>query len=167
MLVGFLLAFSITEKAWQRFQLNPTFTSLILNQNEIRMVYPTVSVCPENSGNGEKITKLIEKLGTNSNESEEIKEFLKAIPNFSFGIEGLRSVVLSTAAKKIVDHQISISDVRTLAFKLAKSCDDVFKQECKFKNDKISCCDVFQPVYSEHGFCYAFNSKVYGTEKEE
>lgn len=166
MLIGFLLAFSITEKAWQRFQLNPTFTSLILNQHDMLMTYPTISVCPENSADESKIDQFVEKLGINSNDTGEIKEFLKAIPNFSFGTDGLRSVVLSDVAKKIVDR-LPISDVRTLAFKLSKSCEDIFKQECKFKYGKLNCCSAFLPVYGEHGFCYAFNPKVYGTEKKE
>jgi Amiloride-sensitive sodium channel len=166
MLVGVLLALSITIKAWQRFRLNPTFTSLILHQNQMKMVYPTVSVCPDSSEDENEISRLIEKLGITSNETEELREFFKAIPNFNYGVKGLRSVVLSDGAKKIVDQLTSI-DVRALAFKLAKSCDNVFSQQCKFKNDIISCCDAFLPIYTEHGFCYAFNSKVYGTEKKE
>lgn len=165
MFIGFLLAFSITKKAWQRFQLNPTFTSLILKQDAMQIVYPTITVCPDNSGNEEKITKFTEKLGANANNTEELKAFFRAIPNFSYGIEELRSVVLSDASKKTV-NRLSV-DVRSLAFKLAKSCDDVFKQQTKFKYDMISSCDAFLPVYGEHGFCYAFNPKVYGTEKNE
>lgn len=166
MLIGFILTFSITEKAWQRFQLNPAFTSLLLNDREMQMVYPTISVCPENSADERKVSELVEKLGMNLNDSKEIQEFFRAIPNFSFGMEGLRAVVLSDAGKKIVDR-LPFSDVRELAFKLTLSCRDVFKNDCKFKNGKFDCCDAFFPVYGEHGFCYAFNPKVYGTAEKE
>ena len=40
------MAFSITHKAWQRFQLNPTMTSVVFNDRDQQVVYPTVNVCP-------------------------------------------------------------------------------------------------------------------------
>ena len=158
MFVGILLASSVTAKAWQRFQQNPMLTSLILSNNNVYM-YPTVSVCPQHSENSGKILKIIAELGVN--DSQEIEEFLGAIPNFSYGTEGLRSVVLSHEAMKKV-YQLKNKDVRSLAFKLATSCRDIFAKKCNFKEENLNCCDAFLPVYGEHGLCYAFNAKVYG-----
>lgn len=39
-------------------------------------------------------------------------------------------------------------------------CEDIFT-ECSFKSYNISCCDHFFPVFTEIGFCYAFNSRLY------
>lgn len=160
MSIGILIAFSITKKAWQRFQLNPMLTSLVLSNNEMQM-YPTITVCPENSENHNKIAKMIEKLAVNDNETKEAEELLKAIPNFSYGVEGLRSLVLSDRAHKIL-NRLEVYSVRALAFKLAKSCDEIFNQDCIFKRETFSCCDAFRPVYGEHGICYALNAKNYG-----
>lgn len=165
MLVGFLLAFSITDRAWQKFQNNPTFTSLLLTQNEIKITYPSVTVCPRSAEDVNKIFELIKKSGIKKNESQEIAELLKAIPNFSYGSRGLKSVVLTESATSAID-QLSISDLRTLAFHLAMPCKNVFAS-CHFKNKSLNCCDEFKPIYSEHGFCYSFNSRFYGTSRDE
>lgn len=163
MFIGFLLAFSVADQAWQKFQKNPTFTSLKLNLNELKTTYPTVSVCPEAAGDDRKVSVLIRKTGVTFNETYEIHEFLNAIPNFSYGTKGLRSIVLSESGK-IFMNQLSIDDVRTLAFQLKKSCSDVLQpQTCIFKKKIIDCCQVFQPIFTERGFCYAFNSRVFGT----
>lgn len=165
MLIGFLLAFSITDKAWQKFQNNPTFTSLVLNQDEMRITYPSISVCPVSAANDIKVFELIKKSGITENETQEIAELLKAIPNFSYGPKGLKSVVLSDLAANAIER-LSINDLRSLAFHLALSCDKVFAS-CQFKNKSLNCCEEFKPVYSEHGFCYSFNSRYYGTSRDE
>lgn len=165
MLMGFLLAFSATDKAWQKFQTNPTFTSLILNDDETKMVYPSVSVCSHSSEDINKISALIKQSGINKTETQEITELLKAIPNFSYGNRGLKSVVLSDSASAAID-KLSVRDLRRLAFKLALSCEDVFSS-CRFKNKSMNCCEEFRPIYSERGFCYSFNSKYFGTLSDE
>lgn len=48
--------------------------------------------------------------------------------------------------------------LRRLVFAVAISCDKVFKT-CRYKDDEIKCCDHFLPIYIEHGFCYAFNTR--------
>lgn len=163
MFVGFLLAFSITDNAWKKFQTNPTFTSFHLNQNQAQIVYPMVSVCPVSANDDQKISELIEKSGVKR--SEEISEFLKAVPNFSYGAIGLRSVLLSESA---VDETKNLpgDNLRALAFHLALSCADVF-HSCRFKNKSVECCDEFLSVYSENGFCYSFNARSYGTPRDE
>lgn len=35
-------------------------------------------------------------------------------------------------------------------------CNETF-DTCKYRDEAITCCDHFHPVYSEHGFCFAFN----------
>lgn len=165
MLVGFLLAFSVTDKAWQKFQTNPTFTSLILNQHDIRIAYPTITVCPGEAEDPQKVEEFIKKLGVSGNDSEEIAELLKAIPNFSYGSHGLKSLVTSDVVRRN-EEKLFTTDPRVLAFKLAKSCDAILGL-CYFKGQTIECCSAFLPVYSEHGFCYAFNTKTYGSKQEE
>lgn len=166
MSIGFLLAFSITDKAWQKFQENPTFTSLTLNNEEMRIVYPTVSVCSDPVYDLQKVENFVKTLSVPSDIALEIIEFLKEIPKFSFGKHGLKSLVLSDKAFDNIDHLNNNYDVRTLAFQLALSCNKIFSS-CHFKNQSIDCCNVFKPIYSEHGICYSFNSKLHGTPINE
>lgn len=37
-------------------------------------------------------------------------------------------------------------------------CDTLF-YECEWKGDSEECCDLLFPVFTEMGFCYAFNSR--------
>lgn len=52
--------------------------------------------------------------------------------------------------------------LRELVFKVHVNCEDIF-ESCSFKNEKEKCCSIFKPIYTEQGFCYAFNSRYYGT----
>ena len=57
-------------------------------------------------------------------------------------------------------------NLRHLAYKVGIKCEDLL-EICKYKDEEISCCDYFNPIYSEHGFCYSFNARYYGTPEEE
>lgn len=164
MIIGFIFAFAITDKAWHKFQTNPTITSLMLNEKFTRMTYPTVSVCPESSASEAKVDSFVRMLGLKANESREIEELLKAIPSISYGPKGLKAVVLSDSVDQIAEHLTN--DVRSLAFKLVKSCSDIFTS-CRFKGRTISCCSAFLPFLSERGLCWSFNSKKFSTPQEE
>jgi hypothetical protein len=165
MLIGFLLAFMVTDKAWEKFQNNPTFTTLILNPRGMKIAYPTTTVCPHNSEDPRKVVEFMNEFEVAVNHSKEINELLSAIPNFSYGRQGLKSLISSTPVKHIV-NEITDFDLRALAFELAISCSKLIKT-CLFRKKPINCCDNFLPVFSEHGFCYAFNSRVYSTPHDE
>lgn len=165
MLIGFLLAYSITDRAWKKFQTHPTFTSMLLDQSDKQIAYPTVSVCPKSVVDFERVSEIIGSSGIKTNDTQEIEDLLRAIPIFTYGAKGLKSVVLSETVRPEVDQLLN-NDIRALAFKLVKTCSD-FLKSCRFKKKLINCCDAFQPVYTEHGFCYAFNSRIYSTPHDE
>lgn len=79
MMVGVSIAFSITAKAWQRFQMHPMLTSLTLTNNE-EQLYPTVTICPLNAESSDKVATMIREMGVKLNDSKEIAELLTAIP---------------------------------------------------------------------------------------
>lgn len=166
MLVGFLLAFLITDRAWKKFQNNPTMTSLLLNKNEKKIVYPTISICPHFAEDDKLISEVVKQMELNASLTQEVENLFRAIPNFSFGSKGLKSVVLSDNVKPKIKLFLR-EDPRTFAFKFVKTCADVFEGKCNFKSKSFACCESFRPVYSEHGFCYAFNTKFFGTAYDE
>lgn len=57
-------------------------------------------------------------------------------------------------------------NLRQLAFKVAKKCEDLLEY-CEYKKDPVTCCDFFKPIYSEQGFCYTFNAKYIGEDDKE
>lgn len=161
MLVGFLLAFIITDKAWTKFNTNPTFTSLKLDHSEMKIVYPSLSICPTEPASQSRVAHFVEKSNLDAKDAQQLKEFLEEIPSFSYGKRGLKSLILSDAVVNKL-NDLGIKDMRAAAFKLAALCSDVF-DSCRFKGKSVNCCEVFLPVFTEHGFCYSANSRTYGT----
>lgn len=45
-------------------------------------------------------------------------------------------------------------------------CNETFEM-CKYRDEDIRCCDHFQPVYSEHGFCFSFNGRYFDDADSE
>lgn len=43
-------------------------------------------------------------------------------------------------------------------FQVNVLCNQTF-DVCKYRDEIIPCCEHFHPIYSEHGFCFAFNSR--------
>jgi acid-sensing ion channel, other len=56
--------------------------------------------------------------------------------------------------------------LREMAFKLAMKCEDLLSV-CSFRGDPIHCCDYFDTIYSEHGFCFSFNPRFIGSPDDE
>ena len=61
---------------------------------------------------------------------------------------------------------INKKTLRSLAFQVNVFCNDTF-EHCKYRDEEIKCCDHFLPVYSEHGFCYAFNPRYIDSDNSE
>ncbi|KAG7299422.1 hypothetical protein JYU34_016375 [Plutella xylostella] len=49
-------------------------------------------------------------------------------------------------------------EVRAAVLEIVHHCDTLF-YECEWKGDSEECCDLLFPVFTEMGFCYAFNSR--------
>lgn len=161
--IGSLLAFSVLDKAWQRFQGNPMITNLIINSNEKQFAYPTVTICPENAADMERIDQFLINYGLYNKSSKELNEFFAAIPNFSYDPEDLKYVILLPESRRKVKEMIDL-DIRSLAFEFALSCSNVFKpRSCSFRGKAFDCCEIFLPIYTEKGFCYTFNSRTYNS----
>lgn len=161
--VGSLLAFSVIDKAWQRFQGNPMITNLVINDIDKEVVYPTVTVCPENSADMGRIDNFLINFGLYNKSSQELNQFLAAIPNFSYDPDELKYVILLPESRSKI-QDLEEMNLRNLAFEFALSCADIFKpRTCSFRSKSFDCCKYFLPLYTELGFCYSFNSKIYSS----
>lgn len=69
-------------------------------------------------------------------------------------------------AEAIPTELLSERSIRDWAFRAHIPCESTLIS-CKYRDEDIVCCDHFQPIYTEHGFCYAFNSRFMSTATEE
>lgn len=150
------MALSVTIKAWQRFQLNPTMTSVVYNDEDQQIVYPTVNVCPIYMIDESKITRFFGDL-KNSSGGDEISDL---VPNFK--LEGSKKMNFG----QFKNLSSLTNDLRLMLMSLSRECYDIFKK-CHFKGVEINCCTFFLPTLSEKGLCFAFNTKIYASSQAE
>ncbi|CRK91020.1 CLUMA_CG004708, isoform A [Clunio marinus] len=190
LLVGAVTALVIIDKLWAKFQTSPTLTGekfeiklnfilfLIFSSTfdcflsflkgldtDLRskeMLFPTVAVCP-----ADPFDMDFNNNTTNVNDDDYADNIplLRALSKFSYGhINEINNVI------KDLSDEINIDEkkftLRQLIFKIAVSCENLF-YNCHFRGQNVSCCDVFEPTFTERGFCYAFNPRYYGTADEE
>lgn len=98
-----------------------------------------------------------------SDNFDELLPVLMALPRLSYDTFGSMQEAILNMSDGL---DVSKHNLRQLAFKVAIKCEELL-EICKYKDDEISCCDYFYPLYSEHGLCYSFNTRYYGTPEEE
>lgn len=129
-----------------------------------QVLFPTVAVCPNNPYDSELVNETAYRiLGGYDDNYEEFVPILKALPKLSYEtLASTYAAVLNMSAGKEIK-----SNLRELAFKVGIKCEDLFFDGCRYRDEKIKCCQLFLPIYTEHGLCYAFNARYYGTPDEE
>lgn len=168
MIIGSLMAFTVVYTTWTRFQGDPIVTNIILNDKDKQITYPTVTICPKNSADPAQIAQFILNFGLFMNGSKELNEFFSSIPNFSYDVDELKYVILTRNSRQKLKQLDFEGDLRSMAFDFARTCDQLFKpRSCTFRGKKYQCCEIFLPIYTERGFCYTFNSRIYGKSFDE
>lgn len=94
---------------------------------------------------------------------EELIPVLKSLTELSYGTLGNTYEAVLNMSNQIDTTQL---DLRQLAFQVGVKCEELL-EICRYKDEEISCCDYFFPLYSEHGLCYSFNARYYGSPKDE
>lgn len=94
---------------------------------------------------------------------DELLPMFKSLPKLSYDTLGN-----TYEATFNISHEPDLMkyNLRQLAFKVGVQCEELL-EICKYKDDEIPCCDYFNPIYSEHGLCYSFNARYYGTPAAE
>lgn len=100
------------------------------------------------------------------NESDNFEEYLpvlKALPKLSYDtFGGMYEAILNMSG----GLEMKNKNLRQLAFKVGIKCDELLEM-CKYKDEDITCCEYFMPLYSEQGLCYSFNTRYYATADNE
>lgn len=109
-------------------------------------------------------TALQEEENQNGEAFEQFIPVLQSLPKLTYdtfgkAYEAVLNMSSGLNAKKD-------ENLRQLAFKYGIACEELLEL-CKYKDEDISCCDYFFPLYTEQGFCYSFNSPHFGSPEEE
>lgn len=152
---GLISALVIIASLWEKFQINPTITGLDTSFQTTSLTFPTVVVCPEESYDEDTVVEVaFNRLGgQNSDVSLESEEFLRQLTSLTFDN-------VDTFYQLVANLSVPLDNpkIRELMFLVGVKCENVFNF-CKFKETNLDCCDNFHPLFTERGFCYAFNPR--------
>uniref|UniRef100_A0A1I8P581 Sodium channel protein Nach n=2 Tax=Stomoxys calcitrans TaxID=35570 RepID=A0A1I8P581_STOCA len=159
--IGAVTALVIIMSLWEKFQTNPTITGLDTDFHNQNVVFPTTVVCPEIAFDHDKSFEVaLNKLANyDPSLAGYIVPFLELLPSLSFETFNEAEVIASSVDMEGVNDLT----LRQWAFASVINCEDVLT-ECKYRDEPIKCCDAFHPVYTEHGYCFGFNSRFISTE---
>lgn len=130
-----------------------------------KVPFPTVTVCPNEPYSDEAVNQTAFKiLGEGEEvESDAVIALLQSLPRLSYGNIAFVMEALQNVSKT---DELNKFNLRALVFEIGIKCNELFVM-CNFKDEDISCCDYFMPVFTEHGFCYAFNARYYSSIESE
>jgi acid-sensing ion channel, other len=127
--------------------------------------FPTVTICPLSPSDPEKVNSTATNVeGASEENFEALLPLLKSLPELSYFTFSQTQEALANMTEAKLDF--SKYNIRELAFELGVKCEDLL-EICKYKDEEISCCEYFSPIYSEHGFCYSFNPRYLGKPQDE
>lgn len=126
--------------------------------------FPTVTICPMSSFDPDLLNDTAAKSFANDDENfEEIIRVMKSLTKLTYDTFGSTYEAIRNMSNEL---DINKYDLRQLAFKVGIKCEELL-EICRYKDEEISCCEYFFPLYSEHGLCYSFNARYYGSPEEE
>lgn len=159
-----------------------SFIGLDTDFHNQQVFFPTVTVCPNNAYSPNFSNETATTLARNENETESggentedgedngvnnnedyYQQVLKALPALSYDTFGSIHEAALNLSQKV---EMRDKNLRQLAFQVGIKCDELL-EICKYKDEEITCCEYFMPLYSEHGLCYSFNTRYYSTADNE
>lgn len=127
--------------------------------------FPTVTVCPLDPFDEDKVNETAYRTMAGYEDNyQEYFPILELLPKLSYDKMKMAYEEVFNLKEKLGNEKKTT--LRQLVFNVAMSCENLF-YDCKFRGESISCCEYFKPIYTERGFCYAFNSRYVGAVGEE
>lgn len=162
--IGAVAALVIIFSLWEKFQTNPTITGLDTDFHNQRIIFPIVMVCPHIAYDEEKLKNVAySKIGLSEDDGEKFISLLKILPRMSYDyIDELNQEIGNVKP----EWEQLTEPLRNYVFDVAIDCEKVF-DNCIFKAEDIECCKVFYPVFVEHGYCFAFNTRYIDRKESE
>ncbi|XP_053602844.1 sodium channel protein Nach [Plodia interpunctella] len=156
--VGAVTTCIIIVSLWEKFQTNPTITGLDTDFHNWDVPFPAVTICDLNPVDDELLQEYI--TNTWGEESpERAADMLRWLATLSYHTMGEVSEYLEdeNLVGKSGAEAPGINQ-KEAVFSIVRRCESLF-YDCEWKGDSEECCDLLVPVFTEMGFCYAFNSR--------
>lgn len=131
--------------------------------------FPTVTICPIDPIDQDKINETAYRtIASYDLNYYEFIPLLGILPNLTYNNIETASQLYKEALNidANVEKTFQKSNLREMAFKLGIKCEQ-FMSYCTYRGDYVPCCEFFEMVYSERGFCYSFNPRYIGLPDEE
>ncbi|XP_030023452.2 sodium channel protein Nach-like [Manduca sexta] len=162
--VGAVTTCIIIVSLWEKFQTNPTITGLDTDFHNWDVPFPAVTVCDINPVDEELLEEYIENVW-GSDPPEQAADVLRWLTTLSYSsiVEHASEFTQYPELVGHSDHDAPAlaKDPKDAVFKIVRHCESMF-YDCEWKGDSEECCDLLIPVFTEMGFCYAFNSRHAG-----
>ncbi|XP_043248671.1 pickpocket protein 19-like [Colletes gigas] len=101
--------------------------------------FPSVTLCPNNRVDWDKVANLEKQIFTNSTERQTLKTFRDLLTGLS-----------------AISFDVNVTDALLQA---VPNCEQIFT-DCWWRNSNRDCCEIFELHKTEYGFCYSFNSQL-------
>ncbi|KAI5631548.1 amiloride-sensitive sodium channel domain-containing protein [Phthorimaea operculella] len=150
--VGAVTTCIIIVSLWEKFQTNPTITGLDTDFHNWDVPFPAVTICDLNPVDEELLQEYMEKTWPDG-APDNAAGMLRWLATLSYQS-------IAEAAKNFASDFASgpNTDPKEAVFSIVRRCESLF-YDCEWKGDSEECCDLLIPVFTEMGFCYAFNSR--------
>ncbi|KAJ0179941.1 hypothetical protein K1T71_004532 [Dendrolimus kikuchii] len=159
--IGAVTTCIIIVSLWEKFQTNPTITGLDTDFHNWDVPFPAITICDANPVDEDLLQQYIENIW-GSEAPERAEEMLKWLATLSYrSIEERISEFIndpSLVGEMNGNVPEPAKDPKEAMFKIVRHCETLF-YDCEMKGDSEECCDLLIPVFTEMGFCYAYNSR--------
>ncbi|XP_060800953.1 sodium channel protein Nach [Amyelois transitella] len=158
--VGAVTTCIIIVSLWEKFQTNPTITGLDTDFHNWDVPFPAVTICDLSPVDDELLQEYI----TNTwgeDPPEGAANMLRWLATLSYHSVGEVTEYFGDDAlvgKTDAEAPTPAINPKDAVFSIVRRCETLF-YDCEWKGDSEECCDLLVPVFTEMGFCYAFNSR--------
>lgn len=151
-LVGMIYCSLLLQDRFANSKIAIVFESTQFKVSEIP--FAAVVICNNNRINYTKMDETIEKFVGNRSQAEKkvFVKFVEILQNQEFGSFDEYEVLLNESVT-FMDH-LNISEVYEF---MMHDCDKFFVS-CRFRDEKLNCCELFSKQISMYGICWSFNS---------
>ncbi|XP_072940542.1 sodium channel protein Nach [Epargyreus clarus] len=159
--IGAIATCVIIVSLWEKFQTNPTITGLDTDFHNWDVPFPAVTICDVDPVDEELLQDYIQQVW-GSEPPALAADMLRWLTTLSYrsiaarASEFVQKLDLMGQSDAVVpEPELRPKDA---VYKIVKHCEALFF-DCEWKGDSEECCDLLVPVFTEMGFCYAFNSR--------
>ncbi|XP_046960505.1 sodium channel protein Nach-like isoform X2 [Vanessa cardui] len=159
--IGAVATCIIIVSLWEKFQTNPTITGLDTDFHNWDVPFPAVTICDLNPVDEQLMQDYIENIW-GSDPPAGAENMLRWLATLNYRSIAERTSEFVTYPELVGrgpnDGPEPALKPKDAVFNIVRRCESLF-YDCEWKGDSEECCDLLVPVFTEMGFCYAYNSR--------